>query len=161
MPIKEGERLPDVTFRTMTAEGPQPLTTAEVFAARRSCCSPCREPSRPTCSNNHLPGYIQHRDAILAKGVDTIAVTAVNDAFVMNAWAEAKGAKDKIVFLADGNGDFAKAIGLDLDGREFGLGIRTKRYSMIVKDGVLQKLAIEETPRSAAVSGAEAMLGML
>jgi len=115
----------------------------------------------PTCHANHLPGYVQHGEAIKAKGVDAIAVTGVNDVFVMKAWAAASGATDKIDFLADGSAAFAKAIGMDLDLNERGLGMRSKRYSMLVKDGVVTEFAVEETPGTAAVSGAEAMLGKL
>ena len=115
----------------------------------------------PTCNNNHLPGFIENADAFKGKGIHTIAVTGVNDVFVMNAWAEATGAKDKIEFLADGSGHFAKAIGLSLDLGERGLGLRSQRYSMLVEDGVVGKLNIEEAPGKADLSGAETMLSQL
>jgi glutaredoxin/glutathione-dependent peroxiredoxin len=161
MTIKVGDRLPEATFTTMGADGPKPLTTADVFKGKKVVLFAVPGAFTPTCHRNHLPGYVQHGDLIRAKGVDTIAVTGVNDVFVMQAWAEASGAAGKVDFLADGSGMFAKAIGLDLDLTERGLGLRSKRYSMIVKDGVVEALAIEETPGTAAVSGAEAMLGML
>lgn len=161
MTIQVGDRLPDATFRTMTADGPKPITTGEVFAGKTMVLFAVPGAFTPTCHRNHLPGFVQHGDAIRAKGVDGIAVTAVNDAFVLKAWAEATNAVGKIDFLSDGNGDFAKAIGLDMDGSAFGLGIRTKRYAMVVKDGVVTALAVEDAPGQAAVSSAEAVLGML
>jgi glutaredoxin/glutathione-dependent peroxiredoxin len=161
MTIKVGDRLPEATFTVMTADGPKPLTTADVFAGKKVVLFAVPGAFTPTCHRNHLPGYVQHGDLIRAKGVDTIAVTGVNDVFVMNAWSEATDAKGKVDFLADGSGDFAKAIGLSLDLSARGLGLRSQRYSMIVKDGVVEALAIEETPGTAATSGAEAMLGML
>ena len=114
----------------------------------------------PTCHKNHLPGFVQNADAIKAKGIDTIAVTGVNDVFVMDAWKKATGA-DKIEFLADGNGDFAKAIGLTIDGSGSGLGMRSKRYSMVVDDGVVKTLNVEEAPGKAEVSGADTLLKQL
>ena len=161
MTIKVGERLPETTFMTMTADGPKPVKTSEVFAGKRIVLFAVPGAFTPTCHGNHMPGYVQHADKILAKGVDGIAVTGVNDVFVMKAWTDASNTGGKILFLADGGAEFAKATGLDMDGSAFGLGIRSKRYSMLVKDGVVQTLAIEETPKTAAVSGAEAMLGNL
>jgi glutaredoxin/glutathione-dependent peroxiredoxin len=161
MTIKVGDRLPDATFFVPSAEGPKPVTTAEYFGGRRVVLFAVPGAFTPTCHANHLPGYVQHGDAIKAKGIDAIAVTGVNDVFVMKAWSEATGAAGKIDFLADGSGDFAKAIGLALDLTVRGLGMRSQRYSMVVKDGVVQALAIEESPGQAAVSGAEAMLSMV
>ncbi|MGL4634405.1 MAG: peroxiredoxin [Beijerinckiaceae bacterium] len=161
MTIKVGDRLPDVTFRIMTGDGPKPVTTQDVFGGKKMVLFAVPGAFTPTCHKNHLPGYVQHGDLIKAKGVDGIAVTGVNDPFVMKAWEDASGTDGKIIFLSDGNADFAKAIGMDLDGTGFGLGIRSKRYSMVVKDGVVEKMAIEEAPGQAAVSGAEAMLSML
>jgi peroxiredoxin len=111
----------------------------------------------PTCHRNHLPGYVQHARDIKAKGVDAILVTAVNDVFVMDAWAKSAGAEG-IEFLSDGNGDFAKAIKLTMDGTGFGLGIRSQRYSMVVEDGVVKAINVEDTPSKAQVSGAENIL---
>jgi glutaredoxin/glutathione-dependent peroxiredoxin len=161
MTIKVGDRLPDVTFRIMTAEGPKPFTTKDVFGGKKMVLFAVPGAFTPTCHKNHLPGYVQHADLIRAKGVDGIAVTGVNDPFVMKAWEDASATGGKITFLSDGNADFAKAIGLDMDGSAFGLGTRTKRYSMVVNDGVVENLAIEDAPGQAAVSGAEAMLSML
>jgi glutaredoxin/glutathione-dependent peroxiredoxin len=161
MSIKVGDRLPESTFTSPSADGPKPVTTKEYFGGRTVVLFAVPGAFTPTCHANHLPGYVQHGDAIKAKGVDAIAVTGVNDVFVMKAWAEASGAIGKIDFLADGSAAFAKAIGLDLDLAARGLGTRSQRYSMIVKDGVVTALSIEETPGTAAVSGAEAMLGML
>jgi len=161
MTIKVGDRLPEATFHVPTADGPQPATTAEIFGGKKVVLFGVPGAFTPTCSNNHLPGYVQHADAIKAKGVDAIAVVAVNDAHVMKAWAEAAHATGVITPLADGNADFARALGLDMDGSAFGMGTRVKRFSMLVEDGVVRTLAVEETPRTAAVSGAEAMLGNL
>lgn len=161
MTIKIGDRLPETIFTTPSADGPKPVTTAEYFGGRTVVFFAVPGAFTPTCHANHLPGYVQHGDAIKAKGVDSIAVTGVNDVFVMKAWAEASKATGKIDFLADGSAAFAKAIGMDLDLTERGLGIRSKRYSMLVKDGVVKEFAIEETPGTAAVSGAEAMLAKL
>ena len=158
MTIAVGDRLPDVTFRVMTADGPAAKTTAEVFSGKKVVLFAVPGAFTPTCHKNHLPGYLANYDAIKAKGVDAIAVTGVNDVFVMNAWAEATGGKGKIEYLADGNGDFAKALGLALDGSGFGLGTRSQRYSMLVEDGVVKVLNVEDVPSKADVSGAEALL---
>jgi peroxiredoxin len=161
MTIKIGDRLPAATFMTPGADGPKPVTTSEYFGGRTIVLFAVPGAFTPTCHANHLPGYVQHGDAIKARGVDAIAVTGVNDVFVMKAWAEASNATGKIDFLADGSAAFARAIGMDLDLNERGLGMRSKRYSMLVKDGVVTEFAVEETPGTAAVSGAEAMLGKL
>ncbi len=161
MTIQVGDSLPEATFNTPSATGPQPVTTAEIFAGKKVVLFGVPGAFTPTCSNNHMPGYVQHHDAIKAKGVDTIAVVSVNDAHVMKAWGEATGATGKIMLLADGNADFARKIGLDMDGTAFGLGTRVKRFSMLVENGKVKTLAVEETPRTAALSGAEAMLGNL
>ncbi len=161
MTIQVGERLPQATFRVMTAEGPTPRTTDDVFKGRKVALIAVPGAFTPTCHRNHLPGFVEHAEAIKAKGVDAIAVTAVNDVFVLEAWAKASGADGKVEFLADGNGDFARAIGLALDGSGFGLGTRSQRYSMIVDDGVVRALNVEEGPSKADVSGAEALLKQL
>ena len=146
MPIKVGDRLPNATFRVMTPDGPKPKTTDEVFKGKKVVLFAVPGAFTPTCNKNHLPGFVKNADAIKAKGIDTIAVTSVNDAFVLDAWKKATGADGKIEFLADGNADFAKAIGLDLDGSGTGLGTRSKRYSMLVEDGVVKTLNVEEHP---------------
>jgi glutaredoxin/glutathione-dependent peroxiredoxin len=161
MTIKVGDRLPETTFFVSTADGPQPRTSTEVFAGKKAILFAVPGAFTPTCHKNHLPGYVTHADALKAKGVELIAVTGVNDVFVMKAWAEASGGGEKVLFLADGSGDFAKAVGLDLDLTARGLGLRSQRYSMLLQDGILKELAIEETPGTAAVSGAEAMLAKL
>src|ERR1700693_1791023 len=154
MAIKVGDRLPEAKFRVMTAEGPGWKTTGEVFKGKKVVLFAVPGAFTPTCHKNHLPGFLANIDAIKAKGVDAIAVTGVNDVFVMDAWAKASGGQGKIEFLADGNGDFAKALGLSVDGSGFGLGTRSKRYSMLVEDGVVKSLNIEDTPGKADVSGA-------
>src|SRR6201997_4447729 len=143
MTIKVGDRLPNATFTVMTSDGPKPKTTDEIFKAKKVVLFAVPGAFTPTCNNNHLPGFLQNADAIKAKGVDTIAVTGVNDVFVMDAWKKASAA-DKIEFLADGNGEFAKAIDLSFDGSATGLGTRSRRYSMLIDDGVVKKLNIEE-----------------
>lgn len=144
--ISVGDKLPEFTFKTMTPDGAKELTTAEVFAGKRVVLFGVPGAFTPGCSNNHLPGYLENRDAILAKGVDTIAVVAVNDHHVMGAWACHTGGEGKILFLADGNGDFAKATGLDGDLSGAGMGLRNKRFSMIVDDGKVSALNIEPRP---------------
>jgi peroxiredoxin len=158
MPIKVGDRLPQTSFRVMGPQGPAAKTTDEIFKGKKVVLFAVPGAFTPTCSNNHLPGFLENADAFKAKGVDTIAVTGVNDVFVMDAWKKMTGAGTKIEFLADGNADFAKAIELSLDGSGAGLGIRSKRYSMLVEDGVVKALNIEESPGKAEASGAENLL---
>ena len=157
MAIQVGERLPQVTFRVMTADGPVAKTTDDLFKGRKVVLVAVPGAFTPTCHRNHLPGYVQRAEEIKAKGVDGILVTAVNDVFVMDAWAKSSGAEG-IEFLSDGNGDFAKAIKLTMDGTGFGLGTRSQRYSMVVEDGVVQAINVEDTPSKAQVSGAENIL---
>jgi peroxiredoxin len=161
MAIKVGDRLPDVTFRIPGEDGPAVKTTSELFAGRTAVLFAVPGAFTPTCHKNHLPGYLARIAEFKAKGVDAILVTAVNDPFVMEAWAKATGAEGKITFLADGNGDFAKAVGFDLDASPFGLGLRSKRYAMVVDDGVVRALAVEDVPSKAEMSGAEALLKLL
>ena len=158
MAIKVGDRLPEAKFRVMTAEGPGWKTTDEVFKGKKVVLFAVPGAFTPTCHKNHLPGFVQNAAAIKAKGIDSIAVTAVNDGFVMDAWKKASNAEGKIEFLADGNGEFAKAIDMTLDGSGNGLGLRSKRYSMLVEDGVVKTLNIEDTPGKADISGAENLL---
>ena len=157
MAIKVGDTLPNTTFRVMTAEGPKPMPSEEVFKGKKVVLFAVPGAFTPTCSKNHLPGFVKNAAAIKAKGIDAIAVTAVNDPFVMDAWKKAAGSDD-VEFLADGSADFAKAIGLELDASAGGLGIRSKRYCMVVDNGVVKSLAIEDAPGKADVSGAEALL---
>ena len=158
--IQVGEHLPQATFRVIGPEGPLARTTDDVFKGRRIVLIGVPGAFTPSCHRNHLPGFVQHKADILSKGVDAIAVTSVNDVFVLDAWSKASAAEG-IEFLADGNADFAKAIGLDMDGTGFGLGTRSKRYSMLVEDGVVRVLNVEESPSKAEASGAEAMLKLL
>src|SRR5437763_14328580 len=149
MAIKVGDRLPNATFMTMTADGPKPKTTDEVFKGKKVVLFAVPGAFTPTCHKNHMPGFVQNFDKIKGKGIDTIAVTAVNDVFVMDAWKKASGAEGKIEFLADGSGDFAKALGLSLDASANGLGIRSKRYCMVIDDGVVKSISIEDAPGKA------------
>ena len=158
--IKVGDRLPNVTFNVMTSDGPKPRTSDEVFKGKKVVLFGLPGAFTPTCHKNHLPGYRDKSAELKAKGIDTIAVTAVNDAFVMGAWRDATNCGDKIEFLADGSANFAKAVGLQLDLTERGLGMRMKRFSMLVDDGVVRKLNIEEGP-GAEASGADAMLAQI
>jgi peroxiredoxin len=157
MTIQVGERLPQATFRVMTPEGPLAKTTDDLFKGRKVVLVAVPGAFTPTCHRNHLPGYVQKLGEIKAKGVDAVLVTAVNDVFVMEAWAKSAGAEG-IEFLSDGNGDFAKAIRLTMDGSGFGLGLRSQRYSMVVDDGVVTALNVEDTPSKAQISGAENIL---
>jgi len=161
MTIKVGDRLPETKFRVMTDQGPAPKTTDEVFKGKKVALFAVPGAFTPTCSNLHMPSFLNNLDAFKAKGVDTVAVTSVNDPFVMKAWAKASGADGKIEFLADGSADFAKAIGLELDASGGGLGIRSKRYSMLVEDGVVKSLNIEEAPGKCELSGGQALLGQI
>ncbi|MEX4007378.1 MAG: peroxiredoxin [Neoaquamicrobium sediminum] len=161
MTIAVGQKLPDVSLKTMTEDGMKDLNTADIFAGKKVVLFGVPGAFTPTCSNNHLPGYLENYDAILARGVDTIAVVAVNDAFVMSAWARFTGGEGKLLYLADGSGDFAKATGLDLDMSARGLGLRSARFSMIVEDGTVTALNIEDSPGSAVTSGAAVILEQL
>lgn len=160
MPIKVGDRLPDTKFRVMTAEGPVWKTTNDVFKGRKIALFAVPGAYTGTCQRVHMPSIVANIDAMKSKGVDTVAVTAVNDVFVMDAWQKATGA-GKAEFLADGNGEFAKAIDLTFDGSGNGLGIRSRRYSMLVDDGVVKTLNVEEAAGKVDVSGGDAMLKQL
>jgi peroxiredoxin len=161
MTIQVGDRLPQATFRVMTPDGPAAKTTDDIFKGRKVVLIAVPGAFTPTCHRNHLPGYVSKAADIKAKGIDAVAVTAVNDVFVMDAWAKASDAGQTIEFLSDGNGDFARAIGLTMDGSGFGLGTRSQRYSMVVDDGVVRSLNVEDTPSKADVSGAENLLKSL
>ncbi len=153
MPISEGEKIPAVTVKTSDMKD---ITTEELFGGIFAVPGAFT----PTCSEQHLPGYITHAEAIRAKGVDSILCVSVNDAFVMGAWGKDRGAGEAVTMIADGNGDFSKALGLDFDGSGIGFGVRSQRYAAIVEDGVVTKLAVEE-PMKFEVSSAEAILGAL
>ena len=161
MTIKVGDRLPDAKFMLVTPDGPKPVEAKDYFTGKTVVLFGLPGAFTPTCHKNHLPGFIANEARFRAKGVDRIAMTSVNDHFVLAAWAEATGAKGKIDFLADGGAAFAKAIGLDLDLTERGMGVRSKRYSMLVKDGVVQELNVEPEPGKADLSSAEHILGQI
>ncbi len=160
MSIKVGEHLPQAKFRVMTAEGPAWKSTDDIFKGKKVALFAVPGAFTSTCHKMHVPSVVQNADALKAKGVNTVAVTSVNDVFVMDAWQKATGA-DNIEFLADGNGEFAKAIDLTLDASGNGLGLRSKRYAMLVDDGVVKKLNIEEAPGKVEVSGGDALLKQL
>jgi glutaredoxin/glutathione-dependent peroxiredoxin len=161
MPIKVGDKLPNATFRIMTAEGPKPKTTDEIFKGKKVALFAVPGAFTPTCNNLHMPSFLNNAAAIKGKGVNTIAVTGVNDVFVMEAWKKSTGADGKVDFLADGNGDFAKAIDMAFDASGNGLGTRSKRYSMLVDDGVVKSLNIEDAPGKCDISGGDALLRQL
>ena len=160
MTIKIGDKLPQAEFTTMTGDGQQKLATDTIFGGRKVVLFAVPGAFTPTCSMNHLPGFVQNVAAIKAKGVDTVACVAVNDVFVMDAWGKSSGANGNILMLADGNGDFARAIGLEFDLTQAGLGKRSKRYSMIIDNGVVKALNVEDKP-GVNVSGADTILGQL
>ena len=160
MTITTGETLPATTFTTMTESGPEPIESTAFFAGKKVALFSVPGAFTPTCSAKHLPGFVEKADALKAKGIDVIACTAVNDAFVLGAWSKAGGADGVVTMLADGNGDFAKAIGLTMDGSKFGLGIRGQRFSMVVDDGVVAQLNVE-APGEFRVSTADYMLDQL
>lgn len=160
MSINVGDRLPKATLVKATPEGPQPVDSEEYFGGRRVALFSVPGAFTPTCSARHLPGFIDKADELKAKGVDEIACIAVNDAFVMQAWGESAGAAGKVTMLADGNGDFARALGLTMDGSKFGLGERGQRWSAIVDDGVVEQLNVEE-PGAFNVSSADYLMERL
>ena len=160
MTIKVGDRLPDATFKVMKDGKPADLTTAELTKGKKVALFAVPGAFTPTCSVKHLPGYKEKAAELRGKGVDTIACVAVNDVFVMNAWGKDQQVGDDVVMLADGNGAFAKAVGLEMDGTGFGMGSRSKRYSMIVQDGVVKQLNVEG-PGEFKVSAADYLLGQL
>jgi glutaredoxin/glutathione-dependent peroxiredoxin len=157
MAIKVGDRVPSGSFTVMTAEGPKPVTTDELFKGKKVVLFAVPGAFTPTCHKNHLPGFVKNASEIKAKGVNTIAVTGVNDVFVMDAWKKASGG-DGIEFLADGSGSWAKALGLSIDLNERGLGLRSQRYAMLVDDGVVKTLNVEDTPGKVDISGADNLL---
>ncbi len=161
MTITAGERIPQATFKMATPDGTKDVTCEELFAGRTVVLFGVPGAFTPTCSNNHLPGFLENHSAILNRGVDEVAVVSVNDHHVMGAWARFSGGENKITFLADGNGDFVKALGLDADMSAGGMGIRSRRFSMVVKDGVVKTLNIEEERGKAEISGAARILEQL
>jgi peroxiredoxin len=159
MPIKAGDKLPNATFRVMTADGPKPKTTDEIFKGKKVALFAVPGAFTGVCSKQHLPSVVQNADQLKAKGIDTVAVTGVNDISVLDAWKKSSGA-EKVEFLSDGNAEFAKAIDLTLDLAGAGMGTRSKRYSMLIDDGVVKKLNVEE-PGKFEVSGGDVMLGQI
>jgi glutaredoxin/glutathione-dependent peroxiredoxin len=160
MTIKVGDKLPEATFRVMKDGKPADLSVSELTKGKKVALFAVPGAFTPTCSARHLPGYKEHAADMRQKGVDTIACVAVNDVFVMNAWGKDQQVGDDVLMLADGNGTFAKAVGLEMDGSGFGMGSRSKRYSMIVEDGVVKQLNVE-APGEFKVSAADYMLGQL
>ncbi len=160
MTIKVGDKLPAGTFKQMTKDGPTNLTTDQLFKGKTVVLFSVPGAFTPTCDAKHLPGFVEQAAAIKAKGVDTIACTAVNDVFVMNAWGKAGNAGERVLMLADGNGDYVRTLGLELDASGFGMGKRGKRFALIAKDGVVTHLNIE-APGEFKVSSAEYVLGQL
>lgn len=144
MAIKVGDKLPEVTFMKATPDGPAPASTSDIFAGKRVALFAVPGAFTPTCSAKHLPGFKNHKSDLAAKGIDAIACTSVNDAFVMGAWADNQGVSDEMDMLADGNGEFAKAIGLEMDATGFGMGGRSKRYSLVANDGVVEQINVED-----------------
>jgi len=160
MAIKAGERMPAGTLKRMTKEGPKDFSTDELFKGKRVVLFSVPGAFTPTCDAKHLPGFVQLADQIRARGVDTIACMAVNDVFVMNAWGKAAGVGDRILMLADGNGEYARALGLELDAKGYGMGTRGQRFAIIARDGVATHVNIE-APGQFKVSAAEYVLGQL
>lgn len=159
MTISVGDKLPQAKLTKVTAEGPEPVDTADYFAGRKVALFAVPGAFTPTCSAKHLPGFVEKNDELKAKGIDEIVCTSVNDAFVLGAWSKSADAAN-VTMLADGNGDFAEALGLTMDGSKFGMGKRSQRYSMIVNDGVVEQLNVEG-PGEFKVSSAEHMIGNL
>ena len=157
MSIQAGEKMPSGTFGVMTESGPGAISTDDLFSGKKVVIISVPGAFTPTCSMNHLPGFVDHAEKIVAKGVDTIACMAVNDVFVMDAWGRDRGVGDHIMMLADGNGEYAKALGLEFDGSAFGMGTRGQRFALIVDNGVVSHVAVEK-PGQFEVSSAESIL---
>jgi len=160
MTIKVGDKIPSSMLTTMTADGPGPVSTDEYFAGRKIILFSVPGAFTPTCSAKHLPGFVDNAAALAAKGIDEVACYAVNDVFVMHAWGESANVAGKVTMLADGSGDFTRAIGLEMDATAFGMGMRSKRFSMIIEDGTVTELNVEE-PGAFQVSSAEHALSQL
>jgi peroxiredoxin len=160
MTIQVGDRIPDMTLTRATDDGPEPIQTGDYFAGRKVALFSVPGAFTPTCSARHLPGFVERAEELRGKGVDEAACVSVNDAFVMGAWGKQAGAEGKVTMLADGNGDFADALGLSADFSKFGMGKRGQRWSAIVDDGVVTQLHVEE-PGAFSVSSAEFLIGQL
>jgi glutaredoxin/glutathione-dependent peroxiredoxin len=161
MTIKIGDKLPSATLRQVTPEGPKEITTDEFFRGKKVALFAVPGAFTPACSQRHLPGYVEKAADIKAKGIDEVACVAVNDPAVLTAWGKDQRSEGKVTMLADGSGDFARALGMELDLTKAGLGIRSKRYSMLVDNGVVKSLNVEQSPGQVEGSGAEAMLKAL
>ena len=161
MTIKIGDALPSGTFKVMTADGPKPRTTDEIFKGRKVVLFGVPGAFTPTCHKNHLPGFMEKAAEFKAKGVQEIAVYSVNDVHVMGAWEKATGGAGKIAYLSDGNGDYASALGLELDATGGGLGHRVKRFAMLVDNGVVKQLNVEDNPSKADATSATVLLGQM
>lgn len=158
MTIQTGDHLPEASFGTMTADGPKPMTTAELFGGKTVAVFAVPGAFTPTCHMNHLPSFMAKADALKAKGIEATYCIAVNDPFVLGAWSDSTASGEDITMLADGSGDFTKAIGMELDLSGHGLGLRSKRYAMLVDDGVVKVLLVEDNPGEAVKSTADALL---
>ncbi len=161
MAIKVGDKLPDATFTVMTAEGPKPMTTAEVFGGKKVALFAVPGAYTPTCHKQHMPGFVDRLSELKAKGFDSVCCTAVNDVFVLSNWAKDTNADGKIAMLADGSADFAKKLGLEIDLTARGLGVRSRRYAMAVSDGVVKVLNVEEAPPQHDKSSAATLCSMV
>ena len=161
MTIKVGDKIPSATLRYSSPEGPKEITTDELFRGKKVALFAVPGAFTPACSQRHLPGYVDKAADLKAKGIDLVACVAVNDQAVMNAWGIAQNVGDKVMMLADGSGDFARAVGLELDARARGLGVRSQRYSMLVENGTVKSLNVEAVPTNVEASSAEAMLKSL
>jgi peroxiredoxin len=158
MAIKAGDRMPAGTFKTKNSDGIRDITTDELFKGKKVVLFSVPGAFTPTCDAKHLPGFVQNASAFKAKGVDTLACMAVNDVFVMDAWGKHSNVGDNVLMLADGNGDYAKALGLEMDGRGFGMGTRGQRFALVIEDGVATRVEVEQ-PKEFKVSSAEYILG--
>lgn len=157
MAIKAGERMPQGTLKTMTKDGPKDVSTTDLFKGKKVVLFSVPGAFTPTCDAKHLPGFVQQAGALKGKGIDTIACMAVNDVFVMNAWGKHSNVGDGVLMLADGNGEYAKALGLTMDGSRFGMGTRGQRFAVVVVDGVAEQVYVEQ-PGEFKVSAAEHIL---
>lgn len=161
MTVSVGDRLPEAQLRVLSEDGPQEAASSEVFADKTVLLFAVPGAYTPTCHRQHLPGYLDHLESIRERGVDEVACLAVNDPFVLEHWARETGALDKVTFLADGNGEFTRALGLEFDGGGAGLGVRAKRFAMLVRNGEVAELAVEDSPGTVTISGAEEFLKRL
>ena len=161
MTIKVGDKLPEATFTTMTADGPKPMTTAQVFGGKKVALFAVPGAYTPTCHKQHMPGFVDRAEELKKKGFDAVACTAVNDVFVLTNWSKDSQADGKIQMLADGSADFAKKLGLEIDLTARGLGVRSKRYAMAVEDGVVKILNIEDAPPTVDKSSAATLCSMV